>query len=155
MLKLEPIEFFLRTLPEGFIFILAIYTFSNAKLNVKQYIISSIICAITVFFVRGLPISYGVHTILAMAITISVGVVINKIDVTKVIKSMLIVVVIQFVLEGINIFIIQNIIKVDMNTIFVNPGLKSLYGVPSLVMFMMIIVIYYIIKSRKGKLLDV
>ena len=31
MLKLEPIEFFFRAIPEGFLFILAIYVFSKTK----------------------------------------------------------------------------------------------------------------------------
>lgn len=36
MLKLSPIELFFRAIPEGFLFILAIYSFSRIKINKKD-----------------------------------------------------------------------------------------------------------------------
>lgn len=155
MLKLQPIEFFLRGLPEGFLFILSIYAFSKTKIDKKRYVASSIICAIAFFSIRMLPISYGVHTILSIGVTILLGSTINGIDVIKVVKSILIYVIIQFVTEGINIFIIQNILNVDINEVFSNPIVKTLYGIPSLMMASIIIVIYYLTKLRKGELINV
>lgn len=152
MLKSEPIEFLLRALPEGFLFIFAIYTFSKIRVDIKKYIISSIISAIIIFLVRMLPISYGVHTILAMGIVIILAIYINKIDMIKSIKSVLIFVIFQFLSEGLNVFIIQTICKVDMDKVFSNPVLKTLYGIPSLIILGTVILSYYIYILKKGEL---
>ncbi|MBU3109557.1 hypothetical protein [Clostridium gasigenes] len=155
MLKLEPIEFLFRALPESFLFILAIYSFSKTKINKNRYITSSIICGLAAFLIRMLPISYGVHTILDMGVAMLLGVIIDKVDVEKAIKSMLIVVIIEFIFEGVNILIIQNIFKADTNEVFSNPVLKTLYGIPSLIMLGIVIGGYYIIKWKKGELINV
>ena len=155
MLKLEPIEFFLRSLPECFLLILAIHSFSKIKIDKKKYIISSFICSVAIFLVRMLPINYGVHTILAMGITSILGVAINKIDVIKAIKGVLIVIILQFALEGMNIFIIENIFKADIDKVFADPVQKALYGLPSICMLAIIVVGYYIINYKKGKLINV
>ena len=49
MLKLEPIEFFLRAIPEGFLIILGIYILSKTRIDKKKYLVSSIVYAITIF----------------------------------------------------------------------------------------------------------
>ena len=155
MLKLEPIEFFLRTLPESFLLILAIYSFSKIRINTKKYIISGLICSVGIFLVRRLPISYGVHIILGMGIAMVLGVTINKIDVIKTIKGILITIIIQLILEGVNIFIIQNVLKGDINKIFTDPIQKTLYGLPSIGILAIITIGYYIINYKKGELIDV
>lgn len=155
MLKLEPIEFFLRALPEGLLLILAIYSFSKIRIDIKKYIISSLTCSVAIFLVRMLPISYGVHTILGMGIAMVLGVSINKIDVIKTIKGILIYVIIQLILEGVNVFIIQNVLKGDMNIIFTDPIKKTLYGLPSIGILAIIAIGYYIINYKKGELIDV
>ena len=155
MLKLEPIEFFFRALPEGFLVILAIYVFSNTPINKKKYIITSLIGSCIAFAVRMLPIDYGVHTILAMAIIIILSVSINKIDIIKSIKAALIYSIFQLVAEGLNIFIIQNVLKADRNEVFSNVVLKTVYGLPSLVILGFIIFLYYIIRLKKDELINV
>ena len=155
MLKLEPIEFFLRAIPEGFLAILAIYVFSNTPINKKKYIITSLIGSCIFFGVRMLPINYGVHTILAMGIIMILSVLINKIDIIKSIKAALIYSIFQFIAEGLNIFIIQNILKADMNEVFSNAVLKTIYGLPSLAILGFIIFLYYIITLKKDELINV
>lgn len=155
MLELQPIEFFLRALPEAFVHILAIYVFSNTKLDYKRYVIASVLCAIAMFLVRLLPISYGVHTILAMGIIMVIGIMINYIDIIKSIKGILICTIFQCIFEGINVFIIQNVIRGDMNLIFSDPVQKTLYGIPSVVMLGILIITCYIVKNKKGVLKNV
>ncbi|MBB6622297.1 hypothetical protein H7E67_02530 [Clostridium gasigenes] len=155
MLKLEPIEFFFRTIPEGFLAMLAIYVFSNTPINKTKYIISSLIGSCIFFGVRMLPINYGVHTILAMGIIMILSVSINKIDIIKSIKVALIYSIFQFIAEGLNIFIIQNILKADMNKVFSNAVLKIIYGLPSLAILGFIIFLYYIITLKKDELINV
>nr|WP_312292105.1 hypothetical protein [Clostridium chromiireducens] len=68
MLQLTVLEFTIRTIPEALVYIFAAYVFSNKKLDVNKYLISSFLLAIGTFLVRMLPINYGVHTILAIII---------------------------------------------------------------------------------------
>ncbi|NKF07395.1 hypothetical protein J1C67_12460 [Clostridium gasigenes] len=155
MLKLQPIELFFRAIPESFLAILAIYIFSNIPINKKKYIITSLLVACIFFGVRMLPINYGVHTILGIGIMIILSVSINKIDIIKSIKAVLIYSIFQFIAEGLNIFIIQNILKEDVNEVLSNVVLKTVYGLPSLAILGFIIFLYYIIRLKKDELTNV
>ncbi|GAB6169473.1 hypothetical protein JCM1393_19330 [Clostridium carnis] len=152
MLRLEPIEFFLRAIPESFLFMFAIYSFSGLVINKKKYIISSSIYSIVAFSVRMLPITYGVHMVITIIIAIVLSHIYNKIDVIKSIKSVMIMFIIQFISEWINIFLIENILNKNINIVFSNVKLKSIYGLPSLLIGWIIVSIYYIyIVKRKNK----
>lgn len=143
MLKLSALEFFLRAIPESFLIIFAVYAFSKTAIEVKRYSLSSIIFSIMIYIIRLLPIHYGVHTILGIILIIILTVNINKIDIIKSIQAVILTVILQFICEGINIFIIQNIFKMDINYVFNKPVLKILYGIPSLIIFGCIIIMYY------------
>ena len=115
MLKLTLLEFFLRGLPEGFLIIFAVYAFSKTVINIKRYIVSSIIFVIAVYLIRLLPIQYGVHTILNIIVIIVLAVNINKIGIIKSIQASIMTIILEFICEGINIFIIKYIFKEDIN----------------------------------------
>ena len=70
MLKLSVVEFVARAVPEAFLFIFAIYTFSHTRINKKRYLLSSLLMTIMIFIIRSLPISYGIHTILSIMVLI-------------------------------------------------------------------------------------
>ncbi len=99
---------------------------------------------IMIFIIRSLPISYGIHTILSIMVLVLLSYTINKIDVTIAVKSTIITIILQFICEGINIFIIQYVLKNDMNYIFNNSKLKTMYGIPSLIIFTCIVLLLYI-----------
>lgn len=143
MLRLHPIEFFLRAIPEGFLFIFAIYVFSKQKIDKKKYVISSLICSITIFSVRMLPINYGVHTILALLFVLFLTITYSKIDVINAIRSTIIIYLIQFLAEGINMLIIQLIPNLDINNLFKDPIIKTILGLPSLIIVALLIFIFY------------
>ena len=142
MLKLTFLEIFLRGLPEGFLFMFAVYVFSKTVINIKRYILSSIILVGAVYLIRLLPIQYGVHTILGIIVIIVLAVNINKISIIKSIQSSLMAMILEFICEGINVFIIQYIFKADIMYLLSDPSLKILYGIPSLLIFAAIVFIY-------------
>lgn len=139
MLKLHPIEFFLRAIPEGFLFLLAVYIFSKTAIDRKKYIISSTIFAIIIFTIRLLPIDYGIHTILSLIFLVLLTTTYNKIDAMKSMKSVLIVVLMQFIIEGINILILKLIPSINIENVFNDPVKKTLLGIPSLVVAYLVI----------------
>ena len=155
MLKLTLLEFFFRGLPEELLLIFAIYAFSKTVINIKRYIASSILLVLLVYSIRFLPIQYGVHTILNLIVTIVLTVSINKIDIIKAIQASIITVIIEFICEGINVFIIGHIFKVDVRYVLSEPSLKILYGIPSLLIFAAIVSIYYFVLFRKKDLKEV
>ncbi|KGO15459.1 hypothetical protein [Clostridium botulinum] len=152
MLKLSIVEFVARATPEAFLLIFAVYTFSNTRMNKKNYLLSSFLMLIMIFIIRSLPISYGIHTILSIMVLILLSYIINRIDVIRAVKSTIITIIFQLICEGTNIFIIQYILKKDMNHIFRDPNLKTIYGIPSLIIFACIIVLRYIRLLKRKEL---
>ena len=152
MLRLTLMEFFTRGLPEAFLFIFAAYAFSKRFIDIKKYIISSVLYGFMAYMVRFLPIHYGVHTIMNVFIIIILTVNINNIDLISSIRSAITVIILQFICEGINVLIIQYILRVDMNYVFNDPVLKTLYGIPSIIVFACVAITYYIRLLRRKEL---
>ena len=155
MMKVSLLEFFIRAIPEAFLFLYATYALSKTVVNKNKYLISSILFLIIIFIIRQLPINFGVHTIIFLFVLIVISVSINNIDVTKSIKASIMAVILQFICEGINVFIIQYIFRLNLNVIFKNPLAKTLYGIPSTIIFAVIIILYYCILTRRNEMRDV
>ncbi|GAA0084354.1 hypothetical protein UT300007_07930 [Clostridium sp. CTA-7] len=153
MLRLQPIEFFLRAIPEGFLFIFAIYVFSKEMIDKRKYVISSIIYSTAIFLIRMLPINYGVHTILAVLFLLFLTITYNNIDVIKTMSSTIIIFIVQFLSEGINMLIIQFLPDIDQ--LFKDPVLKTILGLPSLIIASLITYIFYKKINKKDVLKDV
>lgn len=151
MLKLTVFEFIFRTLPEAFIFVFASYLFANQKINIKKYIISSIMVAISIFLIRMLPINYGVHTILNIITQTLILNSINKIDIIPAVKSALVTTICLFITELLNMVALNIIYGNQLNEILSNPILKTIYGLPSLGVFLIIVICYYYFKKGKNK----
>jgi len=64
-------------------------------------------------------------------------------------------VILGFLSEGANIFIIQNILKADVQYIFKDPVQKVFYGIPSLVILGCITGCYYYTLFKRKELKDV
>lgn len=143
MLKLPVLEFFTRGLPEGFLLVFAIHCFSKTNIEIKKYLISAILMAIAGYSVRLMPINYGVHTILNIIIVSILTIFINKLKIMKAVKAIIITVILESICEGINLFIIYYILRIDINNTFKNPILKTMYGIPSLIILGIIVLVYY------------
>ncbi|MBU3176565.1 hypothetical protein KPL47_09280 [Clostridium estertheticum] len=152
MLRLNLLEVFLRTLPEEFLVIFAVYVFSKTVINMKRYIISSIFFIIAVCLIRLLPIQYGVHTIISIVVIIILTTNINKISIIKSIQASIMTIILEFICEGVNVFIIQYIFKADVRYVLNDPSLKILYGIPSLLIFAAIVFTYYVYLTKNKEL---
>ena len=148
MLKLQPIEFFLRVLPESFLFILAVYIFSQTKIDKKKYFISGLIFSIVVFIIRSLPINYGVHMILSVLFLLFITTKHNKIDVISSIRSIILTYLVQLISEALNILFL-NLINVNLEVAFLNPITKNLLGIPSIILTFLIIMVSYKFINKK------
>lgn len=143
LLRLSLIEFILRTIPESFLIIWAIYLFAYKRIDPKRYITSSIFIAITTYLIRMLPINYGIHTIINIVNLILITVSINKISIMKAISAVLKIMITLSICEWINIIVLDKVMKIDLQMIFSEPIKKMVYSTPSLVMFGVIILLFY------------
>ncbi|EES50415.1 hypothetical protein NE172_07240 [Clostridium botulinum] len=148
MLRLTGFEFLFRTIPESFVLMFAIFTLSNTKLNVKKYIISSLLFGLCEYGIRMLPINYGVHTILDIFVMIIIMFSINKSDVVLSIKASLITTIVLFILEGLNVLLLSIIFNNRLESIMLNIKLKTMFGLVSLICFAMVTVFYYFRKRN-------
>ena len=148
MLKLQPIEFILRAMPESFLVILAIYIFSKTKINKKKYIVTSIVFSTILYISRMLPIDYGVHMILSVLALLPIVMLYNKIDAIKGIKSIVFIYLIQLVSELINVVILK-LVNIDLEVLSMDGLYKTILGLPSLIITGVIVLIVYKIEKRK------
>ncbi|NMM64451.1 hypothetical protein HBE96_17685 [Clostridium sp. P21] len=153
MLKLTWIEFFLRTIPEMFILIWGIYVISRNSFNNSHYVFSSTIMAILTFFVRWLPIYWGVHMILNMILTISIMIIVD-IPLIKSIYSTLIMFFVLCLSEYLNL-IILNLLNIDTNFQLLEPVKKCVLTLPSLIITSVFIIIIHHLFSKKDQLVIV
>lgn len=150
MLKVTIIELLFRAVPEWLLLMSMAYVISEKKFDIRKIIISSFIGAPIDYFVRMLPIHFGVHIIIGLLTYLIVCALFNKIDIIKSISSALISTMIFIICEGLNMVILQYLIGINIEQIFNNPILKLLYGIPSLAVFAIsIFIIHFINKKRR------
>lgn len=152
MLEVSWFEFIVRGIPEGFLFVLAAHAFSKTVINLKKYLLSVTLYCIMVYLTRLLPIHFGVHTILNMITLFVLVSFINKIHIIKSVSAIIITFILVFIFEGINISFIQFVLKKDLNIIMTNPISKTLYGLPSLIIVGIVVIVYYNRLSKRKKL---
>jgi len=147
ILKLTWVEFFLRNLPETFIIIFGIYIISRKPLNILKIIFLSIVLSLTSFFVRWLPIYFGVHMIINVILTISIVAIAG----IPIIKSMYSTFLLYFMLSLSEFFnlILLNLLNININMEFSNPVTKCLLGIPSLIFLLLFIMIFNHAFKRK------
>ena len=151
ILKLSWIEFFLRLLPESFIYIWGIHAISGKSFSKRKNIFLCIVLSMLFFFVRWLPIYFGVHMIINIILTISIMAIAG----IPIIKSIYGVLLFYFVLslgEFFNI-ILLNLFNINIESF--DPFMKCLLGVPSLIILVLFIIIFQYVLKKKGKINNV
>lgn len=145
------IDFFLRLIPEGLIIILAGYAVSKKDMNIKLYLLASILLALLTFVLKMLPISTVLPMILSTISTVILLVLINKIKVIYAIISTFICFILLIITEGLNILILENVFNIETEIVFQNSSSfsRNIYGLPSLLIYGLIIILYYFISKRK------
>lgn len=154
-MKISMIELFFRMIPESFLFIYATYVFSKKVIVLRSFMLSSILLGISTYVIRLLPIHSGINNILSMAMFIVLSAKVNRIDLVKSIQVVFMSTILGFICEGINVLLIKYVFMQDINFIFNDPKLKTLYGIPSLLIFgfvLLIVLFYYKIQSKNKKL---
>lgn len=148
MLKLTVFEFFIRLIPEAFVLMFALFMLCNIKVVINRYIVSSILLGILEYIIRFLPINYGVNTILGIFIMIIIMYKINNSNMIASVKASLIVTIVLFICEWINVILLNIVLGEKLEIIMNNSVLKTIAGMPSLVCLAIITWIYHLNKRR-------
>lgn len=108
------------------------------------------VLSILIFFVRWLPIYFGVHMIINIILTISI-MAIAGIPIIKAIYGSLL---LYFVLSLGEFFntVLLNLFDINTNMEFFDPFIKCLLGLPSLAILVLFIIIYKYVLKRKEKI---
>lgn len=150
-MEVSLLELLARGIPESALFILASYIFSKKEFNLKRFIISTVLLSLITYFIRKLPIQYGVNNILSMLLFIAISIKINKINMIHSIKIAIVTFILQFLCEGINFLVLQYLLDIDLQYAFSTSELKIIYGLPSLLLFGIIVIIYHGIFNKNKK----
>lgn len=154
MSGLSWIDIFLRLLPEALIIILAGHGLSGKKINTKLYLVSSVVLALGTYVFKILPITPALPMLLTAIITVLILTIINKIKVVHAVITTVVCYVVAIIIEGINIFALEKLLHINPEGIFhsANPLIRNLYGLPSLLVFSIIMLsFYFITRSIKTK----
>lgn len=150
MLHLSFLELIFRAIPESFALIFGMYIFSNIKIKLSNYIIISLVFALATYLVRFLPITYGINTIISILILIGLSIYISNNNLLKAVRGGILSIVLLFICEAMNMLILQNIYGDRLIYIFKNPPAKIICGLPSLTIFIIILIVVKIIMNKRN-----
>ncbi len=153
-MKLTLIELLIKGIPEGFLDILAMYIFTRCKFDKKTYIILSCLFIAITYSIRLLPINFGVNSTLSILVFIILFVMIKKVEFSKAIKASIMVMILLFISEGLNMLLLISYYgKTKAEQVLSStPLIKSIYSIPSTLIFAVIILISYIIIFKLKKI---
>lgn len=154
-IAISPTQFFIIGIPQGFLFVLATYIFTNTKFNFKKYIFISSIVTVLTYLIRFLPITIGVNTMLSLLVLIMAFLIVYKFDLPKIAELIVSVIVIFFIIgvsELFNELILNFAFGKAKSQALLNSSssvIKSVSLIPSNIIFAVIVLIVYLILSNK------
>lgn len=154
MLHLSIMELFLRVIPESTILLLGTHIFSGTTMCKTKLIKSIVFTSIIIYFIRCLPITFGIHTLLGVLSIIFAIIIFHKIELIKAIKAVFLTMFIQYICEIISMIWIQLYLDKELEVIFSNPTTKILYGIPSLLISGSILCLYYLKTKHRKELMS-
>ncbi|MBU3110345.1 hypothetical protein [Clostridium lacusfryxellense] len=151
MIKLSFLELIIRGTPEEAIYMWACYILTKTKFELKRYLLSTTLLVLVTYLIRSLPISMGINVVLFLGVLILTNINVNKISIIKSISVSVSVIILESICEFINMLIIRYLFKADLTKVWSNPFLKTIYGIPSLVLFVILIIIITAVFNKSKK----
>lgn len=134
-------------LPEGIT--LAIFAFVLSKLKIewlKIIIIGSILPVVT-FFLRLLPITFGVHTIVSIGVLFFLLIILGRINLVSAVTNSIITFLFLIIFETICSAIIMNLFNLSLDTVKNNVFINMAVAYPHNILLLLTA---YLIKIKRG-----
>jgi len=138
--------------PENLANIICMYAFSKKKIEAKNFWIATIISLVTIFWIRKLPIGFGIPTLLNMVLLIVLGVYFLKFPIRKTILAVFFIVIVTLLLEIVTMKVITLIYGVDgFNKIMDNDLTFAFAGCLGSLLFLVVSFVAYFLLTRNVK----
>ena len=143
---------FIRSFPESVLLILAGYILFDLKIDIIDVLKNSILYLIILTFIRMMPISFGIHTVLSMFV---IGIIFYKLKKQQIITTILNIANIYICLaisEGIYMIIANCVFKIPTQVLTANTSVYSaLLALPSLLIFILLIIVIKLITKKLNR----
>lgn len=148
----ESISFLLiRSFPEGMFMFLSASILLNMKMDIKKIIVQGFLFAIAGYFIRMLPINFGVHTIFAILIFMAMLCKLNNVDTFVSIKTGLIIAILSFISDISIILIYLGVLGLSENILFSRSAIGALISLPGLIIFISLTYLFRFVVNNKYK----
>jgi len=148
-----PLEYILvRTFPECAIVLLAGCYFLKLRISIKTLLKKTLILGIIQSCIRMLPISFGIHTIIGMALVLFMLVDMSKDTFINCIMALCKIFLCLILSESIYIKLLVDVISVPKNSLVNNYTIMgAIYSLPSLAIFVALsILVEFILRKFRG-----
>ena len=151
MLRITLLGLLMKGIPEGLISGFGIFSLTKRKFDGKKFLYLSIFLVILTYLSRLLPTGYSVHILISIAIIVFTSILLLHIHVLQAIKAALIIITIILVNECITICTLNCMFGRDkMLQIIMNPLCGSIAGIPSTIVFGIIVFVIYVNYYKKN-----
>ncbi len=160
-ISIGPLQFLIIGVPQGFLFVLAIYIMTRTKFDIKKYIVLSAEVSILTYMIRFLPISLGVNSMLSFLVLVVLFLITYKYDLQRIIRlivsviSIFMFICLSELINELLLFIIFGKIKTQALLNSSSDLTKIISLTPTNIIFAVILLITFIIlqktKSKKEK----
>lgn len=139
----------IRAIPEAIGTTLLTLTIIEEKKSVKDVLLVSILCGISAFIMRLLPIKFGIHILITLAMQVFIMNIVFKVKIQMLFKCVLICMIILMASEMLTIVFIQTVLKIDPKEVFANLTGILLAGLPSVLVLYLTTFIIYNFKNNR------
>ena len=159
-IAISPWELLIIGVPQGLLFVWALYIYTRTKFDAFKYICLSLIFIVATYASRLLPINLGVHTVLSLLVIIFFFLVFNKISLQAFINTVtwaVVVTIITTLAEALNGLLVNLVLGEGKAEILFNSGdpqTTSLSQIPSNVIIAIILIVsHFVIKKieKRGR----
>lgn len=149
-MKVPLIALIIQGIPECISTITLIFVIAGIKLEWRKIILLGFICALIVYIIRLLPITFGTHTIILIGLMTIFLISFFQVPLFIAIKSSLIGYLVLIIVESICIFSLFSLFNINFEYFFSNVTIRILTTLPQV--FILFIMSFIIFKSKEGKI---
>ena len=151
MLKISVFGLFMAAIPEAFLFTFGVYILVNEPFNYRRIAITGLLTGVATYFVRLLPLFPGSNMIFITLISTVLLVYINKIYIIRALSSFLTLLIIRLITEWLNLLVLIEVLKMDLNELADQPLMKTIAFLPSVLVFAVVIVTICLMKRKNNR----
>ncbi len=130
-----------ESVPEAFLCLLLGFKVYNVQVSAKNLFIISLFNAVFTYFLRELPILYGLHTVIILIVLTVLTTVIYRVPLLKSFICVLTGILILGIIQFLTLPMLFNIFGVDLSITEVNPWWNFILFIPSGVIMLLMYVI--------------